>query len=200
MNGFSVPSFHKHSPLVNPSEWENELDGFMDPETPTKIPKCDCGEPANLKVCQTTEKGNYGKQYYVCGKKKAEERCKFFCWFTDVGKPTQKSFPPKKRSYSPMNSDSENNNNNHQNPEPPRKIAVKVQSTEKDHVFDDPNQLRMVALSLLQQRISEDNVCFALKNQLTEIQKEIAIMHTTLNKIINKRKDSPTSIHRQNDP
>jgi hypothetical protein len=195
MNGFSTLSFHKNSALVNPSEWENELESFVDPENPTKIPNCDCGQPANLKVCQTTEKGNYGKQYYVCANKKAEERCKYFCWFNDVDKPkpvttfyaTKTSIPaPKKRPYSPMNSDSDSNNVERS----PKKIQVQVKPA-KEHVFDDPNQLRMVALSLLQQRISEDNVCFALKNQLTEIQKEVSIIHATLDKIMNTKKQQP---------
>jgi len=196
MNGFSTVSFNKNSALVNPSEWENELESFVDPENPTKIPNCDCGQPANLKVCQTTEKGNYGKQYYVCANKKAEERCKYFCWFTDVDKPKpvttfsakpKTSIPaPKKRPYSPMNSDSDSNNVERS----PKKIQVQVKPA-KEHVFDDPNQLRMVALSLLQQRISEDNVCFALKNQLTEIQKEISIIHATLDKIMNTKKQQP---------
>jgi hypothetical protein len=196
MNGFSTLSFHKNSALVNPSEWENELESFVDPENPTKIPNCDCGQPANLKVCQTTEKGNYGKQYYVCANKKAEERCKYFCWFNDVDKPKpvttfsakpKTSIPaPKKRPYSPMNSDSDSNNVERS----PKKIQVQVKPA-KEHVFDDPNQLRMVALSLLQQRISEDNVCFALKNQLTEIQKEVSIIHATLDKIMNTKKQQP---------
>jgi len=196
MNGFSTLSFHKNSALVNPSEWENELESFVDPENPTKIPNCDCGQPANLKVCQTTEKGNYGKQYYVCANKKAEERCKYFCWFNDVDKPKpvttfsakpKTSIPaPKKRTYSPMNSDSDSNNVERS----PKKIQVQVKPA-KEHVFDDPNQLRMVALSLLQQRISEDNVCFALKNQLTEIQKEVSIIHATLDKIMNTKKQQP---------
>jgi len=216
MNGFTHHTFHKNSQAANPAQWEQE---DIMPEL-MRIPNCDCGQPANLKVCQTTEKGNYGKQYYVCANKKAEDRCKFFCWFDEVEKKTKvqvtgENVPDRSRPYdaktllskkrkgtwSPQISDEDENPSKIPRKSPPRTsptsptrtVDVTVKKTMNPHVFDDPEQLRLVALNLLQQRISEDNICLALKNQLNELQREINIIKMKIDHLSNEKKPTPLS-------